>query len=309
MKKSFTLISLAFILLSACAKDLQPVPLPEIAREQVTTLSNINLLKNSNQEISIIAENIFLNNFADGVKKNKSNKNSISNIDGILNLIPGIKEKGPAMFRLLNNDPKTQEQFYPFTDEKIGAYLTKPSQPDNTPAITPAEINQLLNVLKPGDLILCGNDDSFIHSILYLGNNLIIHSLASKGKGNNKFLGVIREPLTEYIARSERDKFVVLRYRNLHAADFQKAAGYASQQIGKSYDTLFLMYSDTRFYCTELVYQALMHMDNPPQVYPQKTPFGWELIRNEDFMDSPDFDTVWALHYTRPAVGRLYTYK
>lgn len=166
----------------------------------------------------------------------------------------------------------------------------------------------LIARLQPGDIILCGNDGSFVHSALYIGQGEIVHALATQPDSPQRFYGVVRESLIRYTQRSPRDSFVVLRPRNVSQRDIQRASTYALEQQGKGYDSLFLMHPGDRFYCTELVWQALQRMQNKPRVYPQKVRFGWEMVTVEDFMDSPDFQTVWERNRKRSPIGQIHRY-
>jgi hypothetical protein len=305
MKKSLILFSSLFILLSACSRDLNTPdmmtlqPVDQVDSLAVDDNQAQNIVNSSRNELTTITETLFMQYFADGMEIPMKNTNGFIN---------NLAEKGGMLFNILNKSKIAQSIGYALSDYPVRAKFNKHGTPDNTPRITPPEIEKLKSILKPGDLILCGNDDSFIHAILYTGNDQIIHSLATKVEGPQKFLGVVKETLTAYLTRSSRDKFVVLRYNNLVPADFQSAVEYASRQVGKGYDTLFLLNSDQRFYCTELVYQSLMHMNNPPQVFPHKEKLGWKLITNEDFMDSPDLSTVWTFNIKRPPVAQLHQY-
>ncbi len=84
---------------------------------------------------------------------------------------------------------------------------------------------------------------------------MIIHSLASL---DPKYWGVVKESLKTYLGRSERDKFVVLRAKNITSDDIKKELEFANKQVGKPYDSLFLFNSGDRFYCTELGYQSIL---------------------------------------------------
>lgn len=54
--------------------------------------------------------------------------------------------------------------------------------PDKTgmPNLTKDEVKEMLDILQPGDVILCGNNGSFVHAIVYVGNGEIVHSLATE---------------------------------------------------------------------------------------------------------------------------------
>ncbi len=305
MKKYFVLVSSLLVFLSACSREinvpdftgLQPVN--QAQEMAVPDPEAENIINGNRAEINAITENLFMQYFADGMEipviKNSILKNN-------------LQEKGGMLFNLLNKSRVAQKLGYMLADYPVRAKFNKHGIADSTPRINIQETSILKSMLKPGDLILCGNDDSFIHAILYAGNDIIIHSLATKVEGPQKFLGVVKETLTAYLTRSSRDKFVVLRYKGLTPVDLKRAVDYASAQVGKGYDTLFLLNSDERFYCTELVYQSLMHMENGPRVFPHNEKMGWKLITNEDFMDSPDLETVWTFNIKRPQPARLHQY-
>jgi hypothetical protein len=69
-------------------------------------------------------------------------------------------------------------------------YVFAKDHPENVanPRITvgSAEFAEMLKNLKPGDVILNGNDDSFVHAIYYLGNGEIVHSLAQEKPGRQR---------------------------------------------------------------------------------------------------------------------------
>lgn len=215
--------------------------------------------------------------------------------------------RGGFIYNRLNGMIPWRKLVYPISDRKIKVEFNKPSKPDNVPDIDAASLRQMQSLLQPGDIILCGNNDSFVHAIVYLGNDEIIHALAQlNAKG--EFLGTIKETLTGYTHRAHRDKFVVLRKPGLTPADVQKMSAFAHAQLGKSYDSLFLLNSDDRLYCTELAYKTLHQIAAAPRVFPHLAQYGWELFTVEDLMDSPDLQTVWTYNYTRPPVGKLHKY-
>jgi hypothetical protein len=307
MKKSFALITSLIIILSGCSHqtlsptftDFQQVEQPEVFTAQdyeaeKSVGSNKNIL-------GFAVETVFAQNFADDLDIPAANKINP------LSIAKDVQQKGGMLYNMLTKSKLAQKLGYLIADLPIRLKFNLKSKPDNIPRITEQQIAELKGVLKPGDLILNGNNGSFIHCILYLGNDVIIHSLATKGVGKN-FIGTIKETLSEYLARVERDKFVVLRYKNSNPDELAKVFSYAEQQVGKNYDSLFLMNSDTRLYCTELIYQAEMQFSTPPRMVPHKAALGWQVITNEDFLDSPDFETVWSLNHARPAVAQLHRY-
>lgn len=169
-----------------------------------------------------------------------------------------------------------------------------------------AEFAEIKKNLKPGDVILCGNDDSFVHAIVYLGNNEIVHSLAQEKpsrkptwvdslfdggswlanrlpmpkswreglamrfhalpRSTSDGIGVIHETMDSYFARSHRDNVVILRNPKLGAEDLAAQKRFALAQVGKPYDFAFSTFDDSRMYCTELVGKTLLQGPNAPRV-------------------------------------------
>ncbi|MBC7475385.1 MAG: hypothetical protein H7263_13930 [Candidatus Sericytochromatia bacterium] len=298
------------IILSACGSDIN-ANLATIAQNstiqaQSTQSSNTNqplnltnqqiekLVRDNSKDIQKVAKMLYMKQFADE-----------SIIPNYKNDLITPEFKGGVLFNILNRSDFAKKLIYGLGSYEVKKKFAKPDVADNFPVINQAQTNELLNAVKPGDILLNGIDDSFIHAIVYAGNGIIIHAL---GSADPKFWGVIKEPLTTYLARSNRDKFIVLRYTKATPDDIAKEINFASQQVGKPYDSLFLLNADDRFYCTELAFRSLTSMANPPRVYPHKAQFGWELIDNTDFMDSPDLQTVWTLNKDRSPVGKLHTY-
>lgn len=294
-KKACVLLSL--LLLSACttAPSIPDVALPQAIPQLKAQAITPNA---SQQDLAKLLKHIYKTRFAD-------DKNPTQLLDEINK---ALEAEGTSIYQVLNTRPDVRKVAYPVGDQIVMSEFNKPSPADNVPPISATEVAQLLQKMKPGDVILCGNNKSFVHAALYVGNGQLIHSLATQPDNPQRFVGVVREPLQTYVKRSERDTFVVLRYSQLTAADAQKATDYANRQLGKGYDTLFLIEQEDRFYCTELVFRAIRHMNRPPRVLPHNEKYGWQMVSVEDFMDSPDFQTVWTRNYTRPPVGRLHTY-
>ncbi|PIQ28675.1 hypothetical protein COW36_12110 [bacterium (Candidatus Blackallbacteria) CG17_big_fil_post_rev_8_21_14_2_50_48_46] len=290
MKKLVLSSLLAAFTLSACS-SAGPLLTPNTAQSPVRFQAMAN---DDTDLLARMLRNIFKENFADDVDNGRPAE-----------LIP--TPRGGLVFEGMNRAWIVRAMLYPISDRIIKKEFNKPSTPDNIPPIDEAGLRELMGRLQPGDIVLCGNNDSFVHAFVYLGNDEIIHALAQlNAKG--EFLGVIRETLSGYLKRIRRDKFVVLRKPGLSPQDVQKMRGYLSAQVGKTYDSLFLNKADDRFYCTELTWMALQQVAAPPRVYAHRAKYGWDLIKNEDFMDSPDLQTVWTYHYTRPPVAQRHTY-
>lgn len=242
-----------------------------------------------------------------GMAANLYKENLADDVDNGRPVVEIPQARGGFIYNRLNGMIPWRKLIYPISDRKIKVEFNKPSKPDNVPDIDAASLANMQSLLQPGDIILCGNNDSFVHAIVYLGNDVIIHALAQLNP-QGEFLGTIQETLTGYTRRAHRDKFVVLRKPGLTPADVQKMSAFAHAQVGKSYDSLFLLNSDDRLYCTELAYKTLRQIASPPRIIPHLAKYGWELFTVEDLMDSPDLQTVWTFNYTRPPVGQLHKY-
>lgn len=301
MKKLLALLISSTTLFSACSQLDGNSSF--VANDTVEALSSNSkkqvsqkIIDANKENIQKVAKDLFTKKFADGLKLKKI-KNDLPQMPANFN--------GEEAFNALNNNDIDKTELYKLSDDYVKKEFGKHGIPDNIPRITDSQTNQLLGVLKAGDIILCGNDDSFIHTIVYEGNGVIIHSLANL---DPKYWGVVKEPLKTYLARSERDKFVVLRVKNTSSEDITKELEFANKQIGKSYDSLFLFNASDRFYCTELGYKAVTSMTKPVRVLPHKEKYGWQIVSNDDFMDSPDLDTVWTLGRDRAPIGKLHSY-
>lgn len=224
---------------------------------------------------------------------------------------PELKEKlkvyGPQAFQMLSQDPQARAQLYPASDAMVIREFTKPSPSDSVPPLSTTENQALLSQLQPGDIILCGNDGSFIHGALYVGQGKVVHALATQPDMTDRFRGVVEESWETYTRRSERDTVVVLRAQ-LNSSDVQRVIRYARAQLNKGYDSLFLNSSDERFYCIELVFKALKQAQRAPRMFAHQVPYGWEIVSVEDLMDSPDFQTIYQRNYQRPRPGQMHRY-
>ncbi|MGE3725140.1 MAG: YiiX/YebB-like N1pC/P60 family cysteine hydrolase [Candidatus Sericytochromatia bacterium] len=293
MKKIFKQLVGLSLLLTGCATSAPVMPPQQLMAQQ--NPARMQTMSSANEDLTTrILRNIYKENLDDLDNGRPAE---------VINM-----PRGGFIFEGLTAVGFVRPALYLLSDKIIKKEFNKPGVPDNVPRIDDAGLKAMIAHLQPGDIVLCGNNDSFVHSFVYLGNNEIIHALAQlDAKGN--FMGVIRETLTGYIQRIHRDKFVVLRKPGMTPADVEKMRAYQTAQIGKSYDSLFLINTEDRFYCTELVWQALRRVSQPPRVYPHRAKYGWDLIKNEDYMDSPDLQTVWTYNYTRPATGLRHRYQ
>lgn len=206
-----------------------------------------------------------------------------------------IGPRGGILYRMLAGSATLRKWGYKLAERPVHKHFSKPSQQDKVPPLSPQERQELAALLQPGDIIQCGNNGSFVHAIFYEGEGMIVHALAQSGFGK-KMIGVRREPMSEYLDRSDRDTMVVLR-PTYSPEQLQAAIAYARAQEGKGYDTLFMTDSDDRQYCTELAYNTLIK-SGAARVEPHlASKAKWRLITNEDLRRSPDLQVVYRRNH------------
>lgn len=188
----------------------------------------------------------------------------------------------------------------------VDKYMTAPSPQDNLPPIDAKELNNLKANLKPGDVIMTGNNGSFIHGIVYVGQDkqlqadlekkwnmpagtlngegIILHSLAADHGAeveiNGKKVqqpaggtGVIIDTIERYNARNPRDVMIAVGVKGATEADRKAIIEEGKKMIGKGYDNGFNTFDDRDIYCTEFIYKATLaapdtKVDIPTQRHP-----------------------------------------
>jgi hypothetical protein len=134
--------------------------------------------------------------------------------------------------------------------------------------------------LKPGDVIVNGNNGGLSHVAVYIGNGEIIHSMATddtmRGRvgrtldavftplrligrelaGTKPKVGVIRESFADFLDRYERDTYVVMRSDKMDGPKAQAGIKHIEGLVGKDYDFDFVPANDT-FYCSEIAGEFL----------------------------------------------------
>ncbi|MEZ0369698.1 MAG: hypothetical protein ACAI44_11490, partial [Candidatus Sericytochromatia bacterium] len=196
--------TLMLSLLAGCSGQM-PRPMGMTANPMRFGAQRVQEVSEEDQAISMAA-NLYKESLADDVDDGRP-----------LREVP--QQRGGFVYNRLNGMIPWRKVLYPLSDRKIKVEFNKPSKPDAVPDIDAASLHQMQSLLQPGDIILCGNNDSFVHAIVYLGNDEIIHSLAQLTK-TGEFMGTIKETLTGYTQRAHRDKFVVLRRPGLTPQDF-----------------------------------------------------------------------------------------
>lgn len=202
--------------------------------------------------------------------------------------------RGGVIYRSLQSSKILRTLGYGIASIAVKKHFSKPSVPDNVKPLDEVQSQALLATLQTGDVIECGNNGSFVHAIFYLGADRIVHALAQAG-GGKAMQGVCEETLSGYLKRVERDKMVVLR-PHWTPDKLAEATTFARAQVGKDYDTLFLMDNDDRFYCTELVYRILTKA-GVASVSPHLTKQKWQLVTNEDLRNTADLDVIYRFNH------------
>jgi hypothetical protein len=141
---------------------------------------------------------------------------------------------------------------------------------DGLPRLTGAAAARLVAVLRPGDVVLLGNNGLLSHAAVFVGDGHIVHAMAT-GKTMRGWLGatldavvrlwrwreedhvgVLEEPFAQFLDRFERDTVVVVRHRDLTGDAIDRGVAHLRSLLGRPYDYLFAR-RDEGFYCTELV--------------------------------------------------------
>ncbi len=146
------------------------------------------------------------------------------------------------------------------------------------------ECRDILNVLKPGDLLLRRFDHYlgalaipgyWCHVAIYVGNNLVIQ-MSTTGINSEDILTFLRS-----------DNIIVLRpnirYKHLTSQAIEKAYQYLPQNI--PYDFEFNFKDASKMSCTELIRDCY----NYPEFYTKKLK---NYIVPDDFLHSI-FDIIW----------------
>lgn len=199
-------------------------------------------------------------------------------------------------------DLDNSKQWFKLVDK----YMTAPSPADDLAPINNAEIQDMKARLKPGDIIMTGNNGSFIHAIVYVGNDpalqqqlekkwnlpagtlngegMILHSLAADHEAeitlNGKTfkqpaggVGVIIDTIERYNARNPRDTMISIAVKGATEADRAAVIAEGKKMVGKGYDNGFNTFDDNDIYCTEFVYKAwLAAPDTAPGFSTQRHP-------------------------------------
>lgn len=177
--------------------------------------------------------------------------------------------------------------------------------PDKLPPVDKKEINNMKSHIKPGDIILNGNDGGFIHGILYIGKDpklqaqleqkwnlpkgslkdegIILHSLVVdedkevEMNGKKESIkaggtGVIIDTMERFVQRHPRDAVIVLSVKGITEKERQEAIETGKKFVGTKYDRGFNTFDDKEMYCTEFVMKSWLGTSTPPKFNTQKHP-------------------------------------
>ncbi len=180
----------------------------------------------------------------------------------------------------------------------VDKYMSAPSPADALPEINTAEIQDMKSNLNAGDIVMTGNNGSFIHAIVYVGQDpelqaqleknwglepgalkdegLIMHALAvDEDKGERKAggTGVVLDTIESYLERHPRDTMIAVEVKGATEADRKAVIAEGKKMVGRPYDNGFNTFDDKNIYCTEFVHKAWMAAPNTdPQFETQLYP-------------------------------------
>lgn len=86
----------------------------------------------------------------------------------------------------------------------------------------------------------------------------VIHALPEDANSSS---GVITEELSSFISKENASAIAIYRHTGMNETFRQKIRDYALKQVGKPFDKDFLLSTDDRLYCTELIIKAFKTTD------------------------------------------------
>jgi hypothetical protein len=151
------------------------------------------------------------------------------------------------------------------------------------------KVEDILDKIEPGDILLRGYDNyldckfipgKFSHAAFYMGNRLVVHSLAE---------GVIKEHIFDFC---KCDRIQVLRVKGINSNTLDIAISKAFGFIGGRYDFDFKK-DNGKLYCSELVAKI---WDHKIKMEPKKLKvlklFNKVIILPDHFLEHPDIETI-----------------
>ena len=144
---------------------------------------------------------------------------------------------------------------------------------DGMPRVYGADFRPVLDGMRPGDVVLLGNNGVLTHIGMHVGEGSLVHSMATEKtmrgwlgslwdallrliRHEGSRTGVVEEPLLGFLDRFERDTWVILRHPSVDDDAAQRGITHIRGLLGKSYDYDFSP-DDDEYYCTEIVDEFL----------------------------------------------------
>ncbi|MEZ5397976.1 MAG: hypothetical protein R2724_35135 [Bryobacterales bacterium] len=139
---------------------------------------------------------------------------------------------------------------------------------DGLPRLAGPAVDALLAVLRPGDIVLLGNNGALTHVAVAVGDGEIVHAMATEKTmrgwlgslsdavrralgGREQHVGVLRESLRGFLQRYERDTWIVVRDPQLDEAATARGVARIGGLVGLPYDYGFELDNEA-WYCTEV---------------------------------------------------------
>lgn len=166
----------------------------------------------------------------------------------------------------------------------VDKYMSAPSPADALPDIQTAEIQDMKSQLSAGDIVMTGNNGSFIHAIIYVGQDpelqaqleakwgleagalkdegLIMHALAVDEDTETRKAGgtgVVLDTIESYLERHPRDTMIAVEVKGATDADRKAVIEAGKAMVGRDYDNGFNTFDDENIYCTEFVFKSWMN--------------------------------------------------
>lgn len=159
---------------------------------------------------------------------------------------------------------------------------------DGLPRVRGDEIAKVLPRFRRGDFMLVGNNGGLSHIMVYTDDDTVIHSMATektmRGKigslwdafrrpiwwtfGLEEQTGVIKETVTGFLNRYERDTWMLIRRDGLSTKQVEAGLAHVETLVGAKYDYDFNA-GDDEYYCTEIVVEFL-DAAGVPEVFPTR---------------------------------------
>lgn len=144
---------------------------------------------------------------------------------------------------------------------------------DGMPRLTSGDAERVRAHMEPGDILLIGNNGGLSHVGVHVGHGILVHSMATEKtmrgargalwdallrpfRPAEQLTGVVEETLDAFVARYERDTWILLRRPGLDGSRIDAGIAHIRTLIGKDYDYDFTD-GDDEYYCTEIVLEYL----------------------------------------------------